>query len=269
MVEEVGRVEPRGVRHADFGAKTAVAEVRPVADFAVADAHNVAQAVARHVGEVDGLRAVSEDDARSVLFVESLHDALRGTEASLSKRLVPNEDVTLADQEISVTVARQVDEFQVGVVEREIGQRSERLERRPAKVCGALEVAGCAAAELHHIQLAIAGQVEQLLAALQVGWIGQRRQRLERTETRLVTCFPGRAIGAGGAEQGADVALVKPSACLLGEDAREAFAIEISPLVLAAVEPDGQVLEALRVDLANFVLNQGLAVGEIERRQGP
>ena len=53
-------VEPRRVVHRDLGAEPAVAEVRPVADLAVADAHEVGQPVAGHVGEVDGLRAVGE-----------------------------------------------------------------------------------------------------------------------------------------------------------------------------------------------------------------
>ena len=41
-----GLVEPGRVVHGDLGAEAAVAEVRPVADLAVADAHEVGEAVA-------------------------------------------------------------------------------------------------------------------------------------------------------------------------------------------------------------------------------
>ena len=46
LVELVGVVEPGRVVHRDLGAEAAVAEVGPVADFAVADADEVGQAVA-------------------------------------------------------------------------------------------------------------------------------------------------------------------------------------------------------------------------------
>ena len=71
-----GVVEPRRVVHRHLGAEAAVAEVGPVADLAVADAHEVGQPVAGHVGEVDGLRAVGEDEARAFLLVERLAHAL-------------------------------------------------------------------------------------------------------------------------------------------------------------------------------------------------
>ena len=75
LVELVGVVEPGRVVHGDLGAEAAIAQVRPVADLAVADAHQVGEAVAAHVGEVDGLRAVGEDQARAALLVQRLADA--------------------------------------------------------------------------------------------------------------------------------------------------------------------------------------------------
>ena len=47
LVELVRVVEPRRVVHGDLGAEAAVAEIGPVADFAVADPHEVGEAVAR------------------------------------------------------------------------------------------------------------------------------------------------------------------------------------------------------------------------------
>ena len=82
-VEDIGRVEPRRVVHADLGAEAAVAEVRPVGDLAIAHANDVGQPVAGEVGEKDRLRGVGEHDARAGLFVEHLLRALRRAEARL------------------------------------------------------------------------------------------------------------------------------------------------------------------------------------------
>jgi len=81
-IEQVGGVEPGRVVHRDLGAEATVAQVGPVTDFTVADAHEVGEAVARHVGEKDGFRAVGENHARPLFFVERLGDALRRGEAS-------------------------------------------------------------------------------------------------------------------------------------------------------------------------------------------
>ena len=95
-----GVVEPGRVVHRDLGAEAAVAEVRPVADLAVADAHDVGQAVAGHVGQVDRLRAVGEDDRGPLLFVERHAHAQRRAETVLSKRWMPGEGVVLGDQHV-------------------------------------------------------------------------------------------------------------------------------------------------------------------------
>ena len=69
VVELVRVVEPGRVVHGHLGAEAAIAQVGPVADLAVADADDVGQAVAGEIGEVDGLCAVGEDDARALLLV--------------------------------------------------------------------------------------------------------------------------------------------------------------------------------------------------------
>ncbi|MGR6036231.1 MAG: hypothetical protein ACU4EP_01435 [Candidatus Nitrosoglobus sp.] len=53
---EVGRVV-----HGDLCAEAAVAQVRPIADLAVADTHKVGQAIVAEIGQVDERGAVSED----------------------------------------------------------------------------------------------------------------------------------------------------------------------------------------------------------------
>ena len=131
-----GVVEPGRAIHRHLRAEAAVAEVRPVADFAVADAHEVGQAVARHVGEVDRLRAVGEHDARAL----ALRRAGSGRESpapkpSSEQRRVPGEGVVLGDQNVGDAVAGQVDEPQVRIVPVEHRQRAEGAERpQPASI---------------------------------------------------------------------------------------------------------------------------------------
>jgi len=54
------RVSNLGLLSSDLAYEAAEAEIRPAADLAVAHAHDVGQAVAAHVGELDGLGAIGE-----------------------------------------------------------------------------------------------------------------------------------------------------------------------------------------------------------------
>ena len=82
-VELIGIVEPWRIVHGHFGAEAAVAEVGPVADFAVADAHQIAEAIAAQVGEMNRVLGVGEDQARSFFFIPVLRHPLRRTETVL------------------------------------------------------------------------------------------------------------------------------------------------------------------------------------------
>ena len=75
------------------------------------------------------------------------------------------------------------------------------------------------------------------------------------------------ANSTGSLADGTDVALVEPGAGLLGEDAGDAFAVEVGPLVGSAVHSDRQVFQARGVDLLHRVLHDGLGVFVLERRQ--
>lgn len=58
------------VVHRDLCVEAAVAQVRPIADLAVADTHKVGQAIVTEIGQVDELGAISEDQAtRTVIDV--------------------------------------------------------------------------------------------------------------------------------------------------------------------------------------------------------
>ena len=101
------RFEPGRVVHGHFRAEAAVAEIGPVAHFAVANANQVGEAVAGEVGEEDRFRPVGEDQLRAFFLVEGLRHALRGAEtrggAKVGERLVPPEGIVLADQEVGDT----------------------------------------------------------------------------------------------------------------------------------------------------------------------
>ena len=183
MVELVRVVEPGRVVHRDLGAEAAIAEVGPVADIAVADADDVGQAVAGEVGQVDGLRAVGEDDARAFLFVERLRDAPRRAEALFGQRGVPDEGVVLGDEHIGVAVAVEIDELHVGVARVAVQARGERAEGLPA--FGLVMFIQARRRSLHDddIGLTIAGQVHELRTATQ-GDIGLKSDRFERGELR-------------------------------------------------------------------------------------
>ncbi len=184
VVELVGVVEPRRVVHRDLGAEAAIAQVGPVADLAVADADDVGQAVAGQVGEVDGLRAVGEDDARAFLLVERLRDAPGRAEALFGQRGVPDEGVVFGDQHVGVAVAVEIDELEVRVAQVAVQARGEGAERLPAFGLVVLVQAGRRAVHDDHVGLAVAGQVHELRAAAQ-GDVGFEGDGFERGELRL------------------------------------------------------------------------------------
>src|SRR5688572_9336755 len=65
----------------------------------------------------------------------------------------------------------------------------------------------------------------------------------------------------------AQIWLVEPRVRLFGQNAGDALAIEVDPLVYRAVQADWQVFQADRIELANIILNGGLAVLELNGRQ--
>src|SRR4029453_11153972 len=123
LVEQIRSIEPGGIVLRHLGAEAAIAEIRPIADLAVADAHEICQPVARHVVEVDGLRDTGQDEPWSFFLVRRLAHPLGWSEARLRQRGVPVEDLVLADENIGMAVTGEIDEGEIGIVPAEIGQR--------------------------------------------------------------------------------------------------------------------------------------------------
>ena len=132
VVELVRVVEMGRMVHGDLGAEAAIAQVGPVADLAVADAHQVGQAVAAEVGQIDGLGAVGEDQTRALLFIQRLGDAAGRAEACFGQGGMPDEGVVFGDQHVGVAVAVQIHELQVRIAGVAIEARRERAEGLPA-----------------------------------------------------------------------------------------------------------------------------------------
>ena len=240
LVEHAGVVEPWRAIHGDFAAETRVAEIGPVANLAVADAHNIGQPVAGHVGEIDGLLRVGEDHPRAFFFVVGGRNAPFRTEALVEKRRMPAERDFLSHQNVGDSIAGYVDEFQIGIVPVERRERFEEAELRPSFAgCALVKTAGFWG-EFDHVHLAVAGDVHELLARR-----GQRRG--------------GRAIQEFGRSEtaSAEIALVVPAAAMIGKDAGDTFAIEVDPAVIRAVDTlrevlGGGVLEFEAIELGIF-----------------
>src|ERR1700735_3099475 len=67
----------------------------------------------------------------------------------------------------------------------------------------------------------------------------------------------------------AQVAFVEPRSALFAENPRHTLPIQVHPLVVRTVQAIWQVLKTLRVDFVNFLIDECIAVSELQRRQGP
>ena len=104
--------------HGDYGRDGLVVIGVHAPEFAFErNPDNVRKAVAAQVSQVDRLRAVGEDEARTLLLVERLGDAPGGAEALFGQGRVPDEAVVFGDQEVGVAVAVEIDELEVRVAQ--------------------------------------------------------------------------------------------------------------------------------------------------------
>ena len=150
-IEHVRRIEHRRIVHRDLGAEPPVAEVRPVADFAVADPHDIGQAVARHVGEEDRVGGIAEDEPRAERLVGRHSMRLARAEAFFGQDGVPGEDVVFGDQDVRMTIAGEIDEAEIRTVPADIRVVAERRELFPPILSRPLEESGDRRPELDDI----------------------------------------------------------------------------------------------------------------------
>ena len=200
----------------DLAPEAAVAEVRPVADLAVADADDVDEAVAAHVGEVDGLGAVGEDDRRALQLVASACGRTRaGSKPSFAReRYQTNASCsvmrTSGNPSPSRSRKRRFGSFQsmFGTIRSATNGAQSPLRR-------ALEVAGERRRVADEVEVAVAAEVGELLRPPpSSAGDGQRAQRTRRRELAA-----------------AEVRLVEPGALRRRSGRRDALAVEVHPLL--------------------------------------
>jgi len=258
-VERVGGVEPGGGVHDDLGAEAAIAPVGPVAHLAVADAHQVGEAVAAHVGEVDRRVTLGKHQRRPGVLVAGRCDPLARPEAVPGQPRIPGEGTVLGQQHVGQAVTVEIDgaDVRIGPVQRR-GVR-ERPERQPAAIVVAGEIAGHRRGVVDGAQMAVAVEVRELGRAGRPGpgrlggdHIQGLEAGLERRAARRV---------------GADVPLVVPGGVVLGEHALEALAVEVAPAPGFPVGAGGQVGEGVRAGDRHGVVQRERRVAQYEGRQ--
>ena len=114
-VEEVGSVEPWRPIHRHLRTEKTVPEIGPVTDLAGPDAHEITEAVSRHIRKKDGLALVREDQFGPFLLIEGRRYAPPWPEAVDCQRLMPPERTILGQEQVREPVPRQINEAQVGI----------------------------------------------------------------------------------------------------------------------------------------------------------
>ena len=109
-VEQFLRVEPGSAVHGDPRAEPPVADVGVVADLAVADADEIGQAVAGHVGQVHAVGAVGQQQPRPAVLVGGGGHGDPGAETRPAQRRVPGQGLGLGDQQVGQPVTIEVDQ---------------------------------------------------------------------------------------------------------------------------------------------------------------
>ena len=250
-VEQIWPVKDRRVAHRHLGAEAAVAEVGPVADFVVADAHDIRKAIAAHIRKEYRLVRIGKYQLGAFFLIPGFCRTARGAEALLRLGFVPGEDRFFRNQDIRMAVAGDVYEPDVGIFGVDIRNGLEPRERLPASGCGALMKTGHRSIELHQFQMAFSGQIEQLLATGQC-----RRHRSGHHHLRCAECSI------------AEAAFVIPGVGLLRKNAGQPLALQIDPLIAAAINTVGQIFDAFGIDLMDGFIHLNVGVLELEFRQG-
>ena len=258
LVEGLRVVEPRHVVHGDLGTEAAVADVGPVADLALANAHEIAQTITGHIGQIDGLRSISEYQARPSFLVERERNTERRAEPFLRIGFVPaKEHLIIGDEDVGVAVAGQIDEAQVGALPVEVWQTDEGAKSVPGGIVGAGEEPWSRRLKVDQIEVAIAREVQQLLPpATQCRQRGAGRHAFARAELAF-----------------AKVGFVVPGIGLFGQHPGDALAVKVDPSITAAVDAGRKVLQIGLIDflqgelVERQVVERADRIAELKRRQ--
>src|SRR5262245_24740771 len=112
-IKKVTAFEDRGIAHRYFRTEPAVAQVRPVTDLAIANADDIRETIAGHVGEEDRLGGVGKDKLGTFFLVPALRSASCRRKAVLGERFIPRKDCVLRDQDVRMAIPGYVHETNV------------------------------------------------------------------------------------------------------------------------------------------------------------
>ena len=207
---------------------------------------------------MDGLRAVSEHQARPCFLVEWEGYTEPRAEPLLRMGFVPGEEhLIIGDEEIGVAVAGQIDEAQVGILPIDVRQTDEGAKSIPTGIIGASEEPWSRCLEIDQIELAIAREVQQLLPpAVQGRQRGARRHAFDRAELAF-----------------AKVGFVVPGIGLFGQHTGDALAVKVDPSITVAVDAGRKVLQIGLIDslqgelVERQVVERADRIAELKRRQ--
>jgi len=160
------------------------------------------------------LGAVGEDEPWPLLFIDGLTHVLGRTETGFRQGWVPAEGLVFGDEDVGVTIASEVDEFEIGVAPGNIRERAKCPVCIPLLIRRALEESRRWSIEVDNVQLTITSQIQELLATAEVGRRGHGGHALQRGESGDSGFFTGRIFH----RHCALVALVEPGAALLRQD---------------------------------------------------
>src|SRR6266542_1783382 len=160
-------------------------------------------------------------------------------------------------------VANQVDKLQVGVARVEIQPRSERAKSVPPLAVIVFKKARRRAVQYYEVQPAVAGQVHKLRPSARRlrAWLhGHEFDGRELRQRPLDAILPADIDRA-------EIALVEPCAGLLAQNAGDALAVQVDPLIAGGVETGREILQAAGIQFPRVFVDHGLAVFELQRRQ--
>ena len=139
--------------------------------------------------------AIGKQELRALSPRPSSSACARRREAVFGEQLVPGKDSILRDQDVGVAVAGNVDEPDVGVLVLVFGVDLKAVKSLPAALGRTPVEARHRPLELNKVQPALAGEIEQLLAAACQGreprLFGHPLERAERAIAEIPLVVPG------------------------------------------------------------------------------
>ncbi len=151
-----------------------------------------------------------------------------------------------------MAVAGEIDKAKVGIVPGNVGQRNEGPVGVPILFLGAFIKSGRWAIKLDKVELAIPRQVQEFRTSLRC--YGQRGHAGDLAKRAKAAVSP--------------IRLVIPAPSLTGENTRNAFPIQVHPLIDSIIQALGQILQTLPIQRLHLVVDSCFAVFELQRREG-